>query len=407
MPWPLTLVLTRRRSPTGAHTGGQGRRGPVALAVAAMTVLAAACTACSGAAAASGRDPYTIGLITSQTGPASQLGVGELHGARLAVAEVNARGGVNGHRLSLRTADDQSNPEQAVLATRKMLPRVGAIIGPSVAGPCNAVAPLADQENLINYCLSPGIRPRPGSTTWSASADTQTLAQRLVGYWHKRGVTRIGLLSTTDASGINGALSVRAAVAGEPGMRLTGAASYDPTAISVTSQLQVATGHRPQALIVWASGAAAGVAFKGLSQQGNTLPVATTDANLTYTFLQRIAAYAPRTLLIPATRDFWASQAGGRSGARQAAYRGAFLHRFHQEPDFGPGVAYDAVKLVAEALRRSGGDAAAAVKDLAGMRTFPGVLGTYSFSASDHRGLGIDDVAIVRATRNGFDYEGR
>ncbi len=407
MPWPMKLVMTRGRCRAGAGARGSRSRRPVVLVVAAMTVIGATTSGCSGAATAAERDPYDIGLIASQTGAASQLGVGELHGAQLAVDEINARGGIDGHRLTLRSADDQSNPEQAVLATRRMLPQVGAIIGPSVAGTCNAVAPLADQEHLVDYCLSPGIRPRPGSTTWSASADTETLARRLVGYWRARGVTRIGLLTTTDASGLDGARSVRAAVAGTRGMRLTGAASYDPTAISITPQLQVATGGRPQALIVWASGAAAGVAFKGLSQQGNDLPVATTDGNLTYTFLQRIAAYAPRTLLIPATRDFWGPQAGGDTGGRQTAYRRAFSHRFHQEPDFGPGVAYDAVMLVAAALDRSGGDPATTVKDLAGLRSFPGVLGTYSFTPADHRGLGINDVAVVRATRDGFAYEGR
>jgi branched-chain amino acid transport system substrate-binding protein len=333
--------------------------------------------------------------------------VGELHGAQLAVDKINAQGGVNGHRLSLRTADDQSSPQQAVLAARKMLPKVGAIIGPSLAGSCNAVAPLATGGGLVNYCLSPGIRPQSGSTTWSASADTETLAERLVGYWKKKGITRIGLLSTTDASGLDGAHSVRAAVAKAPGMRLTGAASYDPTAISITPQLQVATGGRPQALIVWASGAAAGVAFKGLSQQGSSLPVATTDANLTYTFLQRIAAYAPETLLIPATRDFWGAQAGGDSAGLQVVYRSAFRDRFHQDPDFGPGVAYDAVMLVARALGEAKGDTGAAVKELTRLQSFEGVLGTYSFSATDHRGLGINDVAVVRATRTGFTYVGR
>ena len=130
-------------------------------------------------------------------------------------------------------------------------------------------------------------------------------------YWHGRGITRIGLLTTTDASGLDGAHAVRAAVAKVGGMRLTGTASYDPNAISVTPQLQTATGGRPQALVVWASGSAAGVAFKGLAQAGNTLPVATTNANLTFTFMQRIADYAPRTLLIPATRDFWGAAGRG------------------------------------------------------------------------------------------------
>ena len=41
------------------------------------------------------------------------------------------------------------------------------------------------------------------------------------------------------------------------------------------------------------------------------------------------------------------------------------------------------------------------------LRSFRGVLGTYSFSASNHRGLTVDDVAVVRAGRHGFTYVGR
>jgi branched-chain amino acid transport system substrate-binding protein len=371
-----------------------------------LGLVAAACSGCAGSASAENAGAYTIGLVSSRTGTAGQLGVGELNGAALAVARINAAGGVHGHRLVLRTADDQSNPAQTVLATRRMLNRVDAVIGPSVAGSCNAAAPLATSADRIDYCLSPGIRPQPGSTTWSSSADTGALAQRLVHYWQARGVTRIGLLSTTDASGMNGAEAVRKAVAKNPGTRLTGAASYDPDAISITPQLQSATGGHPQALIVWASGAAAGVAFKGLTEAGNTLPVATTDANLTYTFMKRIADYAPKTLLIPATRDFWGT-AGGASAPLVRGYRNAYRSRYGQWPDFGPGVAYDAVRLVAQALGNADGHPAAAVDALSRLRSVHGVLGTYSFSAADHRGLTVDDVAIVRATSDGFGYAGR
>ncbi|MEU9348529.1 ABC transporter substrate-binding protein [Streptomyces sp. NPDC048278] len=370
-------------------------------------LLATWCTGCGGSVSASESGSYTIGLITSQTGSASQLGAGELKGAQLAVDTVNAAGGVGGHRLELRASDDQSNPSQTVLATRRMLSWADAVVGPSVAGACNAAAPLTTSARIIDYCLSPGIRPAAGSTTWSASASTEALAERLVGYWQRRGITRIGLLHTTDASGIDGARALRSAVAGAEGMRLTGVADYDPGAISVTSQIQIATGGRPQALVVWASGAAAGVAFKGLKEAGNTLPVATTDANLTFTFMQRIASYTPRTLLVPATRDFWGDQVNGDAADRVRDYQAAYRKRFRETPDFGPGVAYDAVLLVARALQRAEGNPRQAVRELERLADFHGVLGTYTFGPNDHRGLTVDDVAVVRATRGGFTYAGR
>ncbi|MGW4485096.1 ABC transporter substrate-binding protein [Amycolatopsis sp. NPDC004368] len=371
-----------------------------------VAALALATAGCSASAASS--DGYTLGLITSQTGTGSQLGVGELQGAQLAVDQINARGGVNGKPLRLRTADDQSNPAQAVLQTRKMLGSVDALVGPSLSGPCQAVIPLASSAKLVDYCLSPGVKPKPGSYQWSASAPTDTLAERLLAYWKSQGITRVGLINTTDASGLDGAHALQTAAA-HTGVALVGQASYSPTAVSVTSQLQAATSGKPQALVVWSSGAAAGVAFKGIDQMGLELPVATTDGNLTYAFLRRIADYTPQTLLIPATRDFWFQQQRTSTQVQQLerGYHDEFRARYGADPDFGPGVAYDGVLLVAQALEKAHGDVAGTRDALESLRGVSGVVGTYSFARDNHRGIGADDVGIVRASGGRLTFVGR
>lgn len=378
------------------------------LAVMACAATLALCAACSTAAAARDDGSYPIGLITSQTGSGSQLGVGELRGAQLAVDRINAAGGVNGRRLRLVTADDQSNPAQAVLAARRMIGKVDAIVGPSLSGPCKAVIPLATSAQLVNYCLSPGVKPAAESWQWSASAATDSLAERLLQYWKDQGVTRIGLIYTTDSSGVDGASATQHA-AKSVGATVVGSASYSPDAVSVTSQLQAATSGQPQALVVWASGAAAGVAFKGAQQMGLHLPIATTNANLTYSFLQRIRDYLPETLLIPATQDFWwqNSPRGDEAARLEREYHDGYVARYAEQPDFGPGVAFDAIHAVARALGDAHDDSSRARGALQNIRDLVGVVGTYSFSPKDHRGLTTEDVAVVRAGRDSFSYVGR
>jgi ABC-type branched-subunit amino acid transport system substrate-binding protein len=41
------------------------------------------------------------------------------------------------------------------------------------------------------------------------------------------------------------------------------------------------------------------------------------------------------------------------------------------------------------------------------MKGFVGVQGTYTFAPNDHRGLKIDDVAMVQVKNSGFSYVGR
>jgi branched-chain amino acid transport system substrate-binding protein len=136
----------------------------------------------------------------------------------------------------------------------------------------------------------------------------------------------------------------------------------------------------------------------------------TTDGNLANAFLKRIADYTPKTLLIPATRDFWwqTLPASDPAGKLEKDYHDRYQAKYNEAPDFGPGVGYDAVLNVAAALRKAGSDdpkkLRSALEQLAGSQ---GVVGTYTMSASDHRGLSLRDVAIVQAQNGRFTYVGK
>lgn len=385
-----------------------GRRTSAAAITGLTAVALAACGNASGSSTASGGSPYKLGVLVSQTGPASQLGVGELRGARLAADRLNAAGGVDGHKIQIVALDDQTTPDQDVQQARQLVSqKVAAIVGPSVVAGCHAVAPLVESRGPVDYCLSPGIQP--SGYVWSASVKTDQLAERLLSYWKGKGITKIGLISTTDASGTDGARAVNAA-AKKAGVDVVSAADYDPTAVSATSQLQQVTSANPQALVVWSTGTPAGVALKGIQQLGINLPVATTDGNLSNTFLQRIADYTPQQLLIPATRDFWwqTLPKSDPSYTLEQDYHQKYQQQYNETPDFGPGVGYDAVLLMGEALKKAGSSDATKVKSaLEKIDGFTGVVGTYHMSADDHRGLGLPDVAIVQAKNGAFTYVGK
>jgi branched-chain amino acid transport system substrate-binding protein len=78
-----------------------------------------------------------IGFAAALTGPMAWGGVTSLEVAELAVAAINARGGVLGERIEMITADDYCDGEQAVAAANKLVEdRVVAVIG----HPCSAGA---------------------------------------------------------------------------------------------------------------------------------------------------------------------------------------------------------------------------------------------------------------------------
>jgi branched-chain amino acid transport system substrate-binding protein len=88
--------------------------------------------------------PVRIGLIIPLTGATSQFGATMAKAAKVAVKDINSAGGIRGRRIEVIIEDDQSNPEAAVRAARKLIDidRVVAIGGSYASAVTSAIAPL-------------------------------------------------------------------------------------------------------------------------------------------------------------------------------------------------------------------------------------------------------------------------
>lgn len=75
----------------------------------------------SGAALAASTSPVKIGFIASETGVESAGESAAIAAAKARVDEANATGGINGHKISLVVADDQSSPQGAVTAAQSLV----------------------------------------------------------------------------------------------------------------------------------------------------------------------------------------------------------------------------------------------------------------------------------------------
>lgn len=83
----------------------------------------------------------TIGSVMSLTGSLGALGQEIAKGAQLAIADLNAAGGVNGCQLALSLLDDQTSPSVGVDAARRLVDvqRVPAIVGALGSGVSAAI----------------------------------------------------------------------------------------------------------------------------------------------------------------------------------------------------------------------------------------------------------------------------
>ena len=65
-------------------------------------------------------DPIRFGLMAESSGPNAEAGVYQINGAKMALEEINAAGGVLGRPLELTTEDNQSTNPGSVLAVSKL-----------------------------------------------------------------------------------------------------------------------------------------------------------------------------------------------------------------------------------------------------------------------------------------------
>lgn len=91
-----------------------------------------------------------IATVGPVTGPLASLGEQMLSGARRAVEDINARGGIKGERLVLHIGDDQCDPKQAVAVANQMAAKgVVFVAGHFCSGASIPAAAVYAEEGVI------------------------------------------------------------------------------------------------------------------------------------------------------------------------------------------------------------------------------------------------------------------
>ena len=122
-----------------------------------------------------------IGFPMPLSGPAAVYGVPVTKGAEMAVAEINAKGGVLGRKLELLTRDSKANADEAVRLAREMIIKdnVDFLSGTLTSAEAPAVSTIAKENKIVFIAPTSKTDPadRAGRTctpTSSASPPTPT-----------------------------------------------------------------------------------------------------------------------------------------------------------------------------------------------------------------------------------------
>jgi ABC-type branched-subunit amino acid transport system substrate-binding protein len=220
-----------------------------------LVFAAAACssgsstTSSSGTAAASSSSSSSglpsgvikVGLITPLSGQLAGLGAGIKAGISAFVDQVNANGGVDGHKLELITKNDANDPATGVAAAEQLksegvVVSFGAGLGPVVA----QVLPVLMKEKILvifnestdEYSTDVAKYPYYFSSEPINALDMGDMAR----YAKSLGLTKIG----TITDGLPYSLDNKTdfdSIAKKLGLTIVAQATYSPTAVDLSTQV--------------------------------------------------------------------------------------------------------------------------------------------------------------------------
>ena len=91
--------------------------------------------------------------MESVTGPGETYGTMAVNSKQMAVAEINAAGGIDGRMLELIVEDEKCNAQDSITAYRKLtdVDGVKIILGTSCSGAMLGAAPLAEADGVVMF----------------------------------------------------------------------------------------------------------------------------------------------------------------------------------------------------------------------------------------------------------------
>jgi branched-chain amino acid transport system substrate-binding protein len=358
------------------------------LAALATLVVAAPATR------AGGDEPLKIGALLSVTGPASFLGAPEARTLEMLVQDLNAQGGVAGHRIQLVVKDTAGDPAKAVSFAKQLMEEDGvfAIIGPATSGETIAVKPVAEQgRTLLLSCAAAEVIVSPvASHVFKVAPKDKDAAEMIFRRMNRMGVKRIGFLSSNTGFGKGGKEHVEK-LAPAHGIEIAVSEVYDKAATDLTAEVTKLKAANVQAILNWSIEPAQAIVIKNARQLGLKVPIFQSHgfANIQYA---RAAGAAAEGVIFPASRIVVAEALPEKHPQKPvvAAYKKGYERRYGEDVSTFGGHAHDALLILARAVREAGLDRTKVRAAIENMKGFVGTAGVFNFTPADHNGLALD-----------------
>ena len=329
-----------------------------------------------------------VGLITPLTGSVSTFGISVRNAVVMGVEQINEAGGINGRPIELIIYDDKGDATEAANSVRRLIDRdqVVLVIGPVITPCVLAAAPIAQGAGI------PLMTPTGTGDTITSIGDMifraaykdsfqgETMARFA---WEKMALKKVAVIYDVANDYSTGVMNAFRQKYQELGGEIVSLESYSTNDNDFSAQLTSIYVRKPEAVFIPDYYSAAGPIIMQARQLGIEVPLLGIDGwdspelqNELFEggyFSNHYSPADPR----PVVQDF--------VSAYEAAH-GA-------EPDALATLAYDAARILLQAISEAGVSDPAVVKDAMAALHYEGVSGEITF---DEFGNPVKSAAIVK-----------
>jgi branched-chain amino acid transport system substrate-binding protein len=373
----------------------------IALGLIATFFFAFACERRGGPGAGGESGEIVVGYYGDLTGRTSNFGQSTKNGVEMAVDEINKAGGINGRQIKVLSEDDEGRPEKAATVVTKLIDqdRVVALVGEVASGNSLAAAPKAQAakvpmispsstnpavtqvgDYIFRVCF---IDPFQGEVMAKFAANTLKAKKAAImldfNSPYSRGLTEFFESSFTKLGG-----------------QVLTKQSYTQGDRDYKGQLTSIRSLNPDVIYVPGYYGEVGVIAKQAKQLGITQPLLGGDG-----------WDAPQLWELGGDAlngDFISNHYSVEdpSPAIQK-FVGDFKSRYNIAPDALAALGYDAMRVLADAIKRAGTTEGAKLRDaIAATKDFAGVTGVISINAERNA---VKPAVVLKLQGGKYEYQ--
>lgn len=340
-----------------------------------------------------------IGLPVSLTGAEASYGKDTLQGARLAVEEINANGGVLGRQIHLVIKDNQSKPGENSVVVRDLIHRhhVSALVGEGASGRTLEAAPIAQKSRipLISSASTNEKVTKVGNYIFRMCFTDSFQGQVMAKFARSLGIRNVAIVLDNSKDYSIGLAQNFSKDFVALGGQIAVQQNYNGSDKDFSAQLTAVKASRPDAIFLPSYYTEASLIISQARQLGLDVPFLGGDGWDSAEFLQ-MGGNAVENVYFS---DHFSAE---NTAPRVQNFVKNYEQKYETPPSALAALAYDAINLLADALRRARTVDPIKIRDaLVATHNFPAVTGTLNF---DHERSPTKPAVIIQVRKGKFTY---